>query len=78
MILIEVVYNFDIPESGFVCPFCGKLKTRLGGRMIDNQVFPSPTQVVHDHLSGSDACAEFEQAANKSEEIQITGKNLTP
>lgn len=78
MILIDVVYNFEIPESGFVCPFCGTLQTRLGGRLIDNQFFPSPEQVVHDHLLGQDACAKFDQEANNSEELQITGTNLTP
>jgi len=78
MILIEVVYNFEVPESGFVCPFCGALQTRLGGRIIDNQLFPSPKQVVHDHLLGRDACAKFDQGANKFEELQITGTKLTP
>ena len=78
MIRIEVVYNFEIPESGFMCPFCETLQTRPGGRIIDKQIYPNPKQVVNDHLLGKNACAKFDPANANVEELQISGISLTP
>jgi hypothetical protein len=77
MIVVEVQYNLGIPEIGFVCPFCKTLQTRIGGRMIDTQMYPNPKDVVNHHLNGPDRCAKFNPETDSAEELQISAVNLT-
>jgi hypothetical protein len=77
MIVVEVQYNLEIPEIGFVCPFCKTLQTRIGGRMIDTQMYPNPKDVVNNHLKGPDRCAKFNPEIDSAEDLQISAVNLT-
>ena len=78
MIAVEVLYNLEIPEIGFVCPFCKTLQTRIGGRLIDTQMYPNPKDVVKNHLSGEDRCDKFNPDMDSAEELQISAVNLNP
>jgi hypothetical protein len=78
MTTVEVQYNLEIPEIGFICPFCKTLQTRLGGRMIDTQMYPNPKEVVGDHLKGANRCERFNPDTDSAEELQISAINLTP
>jgi hypothetical protein len=78
MIAVDVYYNLEIPEIGFMCPFCKTLQTRLGGRTIDTQVYPNPREVVSDHLKGEDRCVKFNPETDSAEELQISAVNVTP
>jgi len=77
MIVVEVCYNLEIPEIGFMCPFCKTLQTRMGGRMIDTQMYPNPKEVVADHLKGENRCAKFNPETDSAEELQISAVRLT-
>jgi len=80
MIPVEVVYNLEIPEMVFKCPFCKTEQLRPGGRMIDTQMYPPPREVVEDHLKGEgeDRCVKFNSELDSSEELQISAINATP
>jgi len=78
MIPVEVQYNLEIPEMAFVCPFCEQLQTRIGGRMIDTQMYPNPKEVVGDHLKGDNRCEKFNPETDSAEELQISAVNVTP
>lgn len=78
MIVVEVYYNLEIPEMGFMCPFCKTLQTRTGGRMIDTQMYPNQKDVVNDHLKGEGRCVKFNPETDSVEELQISAVNLIP
>ena len=78
MIEVKVQYNLEIPEIGFICPFCKTLQTRLGGRMIDTQMYPNPKEVVGDHLKGKNRCEKFNPETDAAEELQVSAINATP
>jgi len=78
MIAVEVQYNLEIPEIAFVCPFCHQLHTRIGGRMIDTQMYPNPKEVVAEHLKGENRCEKFNPETDSAEELQISAINVTP
>jgi len=77
MIEVSVFYNLEIPEIGFVCPFCKTLQTRIGGRIIDTQMYPNPKDVVGNHLKGHDRCVMFNPEIDSAEELQISAVDLT-
>lgn len=77
MVVVKVYYNREIPESGFVCPFCQNLQTRLGGRMIDTQMYPNPKDIVSDHLKGENRCPKFNPDTDSFEELQISAVDVT-
>jgi hypothetical protein len=78
MIAVDVYYNLEIPGFGFTCPFCKKLQTHLGGRAIDTQMYPTPREVVSDHLKGVNRCAKFNPETDSAEELQISAVDITP
>jgi hypothetical protein len=77
MITVDVFYNLEIPEIGFICPFCKTLQCRIGGRMIDTQMYPNPKEVVAEHLKGRDRCIKFNPDLDSAEELQISAVNVT-
>jgi hypothetical protein len=79
MIVVNVYYNLEIPEIGFVCPFCKDLQTRIGGRVIDTQMYPNPKEVVGEHLKGKgpEHCMKFNHETDSLEELQISAVDVT-
>jgi hypothetical protein len=77
MITVDVFYNLKIPEIGFICPFCKTLQCRLGGRLIDTQMYPNPKEVVADHLKGNDHCMKFNPDVDSAEELQVSAVDVT-
>jgi hypothetical protein len=77
MIVVDVFYNLEIPEIGFICPFCQTLQCRIGGRMIDTQMYPNPKDVVAEHLKGKDRCMKFNPDLDSAEELQASAVNVT-
>ena len=77
MIVVDVFYNLEIPEIGFICPFCKTLQCRIGGRMIDTQMYPNPKDVVAEHLKGKGRCVKFNPDLDSAEELQVSAVNVT-
>ncbi len=80
MIVVKVAYNLEVPESRFTCPFCRQPQVRQGGRAIDGQFYPTPREIVEDHLKGEgeNRCAKFNTDLDSAEELQISAVTVGP